>query len=307
MPLTPVSARGFRRVHAASRHLVVSVATMFVMACTRTTPGPATVPPAQPVVSPPAILPQASPTRSRLIAPDSAVYDVTSIVIGSDLDVPSAPRDSAVYRELITSTLTIGRDSSITVTAQSDSGYQLPRGRDVPPEIAARSKTAYRASVQRELPSQRMRNATVAADCSPGATLVSPVMPLLALQFAMQITREPRFGRDSLSYTTCQTGLLIRHTLHIAPDSGLTAIISRSTAGARGYVISGTIAADSSRALPMRMTGQISGSAELSSRNGVGILPAELRIKLQTDLSFQSSTRTQRLQQSSTTTFVARD
>lgn len=303
MHLTPVFARGSRRTHGTSCHLMRFAATAFLMACARTTPVPAPTTPVQPVVSPPAAAPQPIPVRSSLITPDSALYDVMSTVVGSDVDVPSAPRDSVIYRELVSSILTIGPDSSITVTAQSDSGYQLPRGRDIPPELVARARPPIRVSVQRDFLTQRVLNSTSVLECSPAATLVSPVMPTLVLQFVMQTRRESRIMRDSLSYTACQTGVLVRYTLYFASDSILPA---RSADSVFRYRITGAVAADSSRVLPMRMAGQISGDAEIRSQSTSRVLPAEVRIRLRGDLIFQSTTRTQHLQQLVTTTFAIR-
>lgn len=303
MHLTPVSARGFRRIHRALLHLGQCAATAILVACARTTPVPAPSTPVQPVVSPPPVVSQPFPIRSTLIAPDSALYDVTSTVIGSDADAPSAPRDSVIYRELVAGVLTIGQDSSITLIAQSDSGYQLPRGRDLPPELVARPRTPIRVSVTRDIRTQRILNSPGAPECSPAATLVSPVMPALLLQFVIQTTRESRTIRDSLSYTACQTGVIVHYTLYFSPDS---VSATRPADSVFRYRISGTVAADSSRVLPMRMSGQISGNAEISRHTQTRALPDEVMIRLQSDLMFQSALRTQRLQQRATTRFSIR-
>ncbi len=303
MLLTPVSARGFRRTHRALQRLIQCAATTIVIGCARTTPVPAPTTPVQPVASPPPPLSPPSPTRPITITPDSALYDVTSTVIGSDTDVASAPRDSVIYHESVASILTIGRDSSITVTVRSDSGYQLPRGRELPPEIIARPRTPIRVSVTRDLRTQRMLNGPMTSECSPAATLVSPVMPVLVVQFVTQTMRESRTMRDSLLYTACQTGIVVHYTLYFSPDSAPT---PRLTDSVFRYRIAGTVTADSSRVLPMRMSGQISGDAEISRHNTTRTLPGEVTIRLQSDLTFQSAVRTQRLHQRATTKFAVR-
>lgn len=304
MHLTPAFARGFRRTYSALSPFRQFIAIAMLAACARTTPVHAPSPPVQPAVLPPPVVSEPSPSRSTLLVPDSALYDVMSTVIGSDTEVSSAPRDSVIYREVVTSILSIGRDSSITITARSDSGYQLPRGRELPPEIVTRPRIPIRVSVQRDFRTQRLLNTSIAAECSSAATLVSPVMPTLVLQALMQTRKESRARRDSLSYSTCQAGVLVRYILHFSPDSAPT---TPSADDLFRYTITGTLAADSSRTLPMRMNGRISGDAQLTGFRNSRPLPGKVTIRLQSDLIFESAARTQRLQQLVTTIFAARD
>lgn len=303
MHLTPVSARGFRRTRRVLQRFTRCAATTIVIGCARTTPVPTPTVPVPPPGSPPPAASPATPARPTIIAPDSGLYDVTSTVIGSDADAASAPRDSVIYRELVASILTISRDSSITITVRSDSGYQLPRGRELPPEIIAKPRTPIRVSVQRDLRTQRLLNSTIAQECSSAATLVSPIMPALVLQFVMETARESRPMRDSLSYTACQAGVLVRYALNFFQESISP---TRSADSVFRYRVAGMVTADSSRTLPMRMSGQISGDAEIAHRRAVRTLPDEVMIRLQSDLVFQSAVRTQRLQQRVATRFVLR-
>lgn len=304
MHLTPAFARGFRRAYFVLPRTTRFVAIATLAACARTTPVPTPSAPVQPVAVPPPVVSEPSPNRSTLIAPDSALYDVTSTVIGSDTQVSSAPRDSVIYREVIASILTIGRDSSIAVTARSDSGYQLPRGRELPPEIITKPRIPIHVSVQRDLRTQQLLNTTIPAECSSAATLVSPVLPTLVLQSVIQRRRESRVMRDSLSYIACQAGVSVQYILRVIPESTPT---TRSSNDSLSYTITGTVVADSSRALPMRMSGQISGDAQLSGFSDARLFPAKVTINFRSDLLFQSTARTQRFHQRVTTTFAVRD
>lgn len=303
MHLTPPPARAVERTRRFHRRLVdrfrvsggvpLIIAILVVASCTT---APRVAVPAPPPAPTEPTLPSTTQTfRPSALSPDASTYDVISQVTTTETaSTGDVVRDSIEYREALHAILALSAGGLASVSLRSDSGYIVVRGRDMAPEVAARFKRPIAHVVRQSASTPRIVPDSVAGECSSVATLASPLLPALALRLALQTTKEPRAARDSLVYSSCQAGTIIRNVIEInsatfEPSSGVADTIR--------YEIRGAVAADSTRTLPMRLTGQIKGEAFLVHERLQRSLPVHAQVVLQLDLRFENSLRTQRVQQ----------
>jgi hypothetical protein len=297
MHLTP----GFLRVLRQSAGALLMGSALVVTACApRTDP-----PPALPVPVP--VEPAPPPVERRplvALAPDSATYDALSIVVTTERSPGTAVTDSVSYTESIRAVLSGDVAPRYRVTLISDSGYNLPPDRLPPPETVRKEvqpviSTRYFGAS----PTENLAQADTTVACPSQPSLVSPLLTNAIAQYLLNASRHEIVRRAALDYKVCSAGVFRTISGYIEYD------IDRNTPAQvqTSFVIQASISADSSRALPMRVSGTMMGTMTTMPGSDVHVLPDSLELQLITEIIAQSSTRMQEFQQRVTTRLIKRN
>lgn len=263
-----------------------------------------TVPPApDPVPVVPTPTPVERPPLLILVG-DSATYDVVSSVVTVEESDSGAIRDSASYTEVVRAVLTPDSTTGFRLVYTSDSGYVLPLDRSPPPETVRATKNS--VTVTHAIASDgvviRIPDDSTQL-CSSVQSLVSPLVGNVTARYlSISSSIHPR-PIGSLEYATCNAGV-IREVV------GTTQTVEmRDEATNRPslvLLVKGTIGTDSTRALPMRISGTMEGRTAATPDSGIAVLPAILEIELTSSLVAASSVKSQAFRQQVTTRFVKR-
>lgn len=289
------SRTGALRSHRISNSVLALVFATMATACT---PSPTTHP--RPTKAPPELLPPAPISlpekRSESLLPDSTEYILSATVVTTQDTPASGVTDSFTVREIVRARFRPRpQDQVILLELTSDSGYMLPQGRSLPPELLARDTLPATAAATLTWSSQgetRLAGA-LETSCTALPTLLSD---LLAAIYLRQLAASPRLGAptsptaDSLQYRTCTAGVLTAYRTAITP--------SASSVG--HLIISGVADSDSSITLPMRVHTDFRGNATVSiDTTSTSSLPLELQLDLMGRIEAQSDQRAQLFRQRS--------
>jgi hypothetical protein len=216
----------------------------------------------------------------------------------------TAATDSASYTESIRGVLSSDVAPRYRVTLISDSGYKLPADRLPPPETVRKDvqpvvSTRFFGGPTTENPAQA--DTTVACPSQP--SLVSPLLTNAIVQYLLNASRHEIERRAALDYKVCSAGVFRTISGYIEYDT------ERNTPAQTrmSFLIQASISADSSRALPMRVSGTMTGTVTTMPGTGVHVLPDSLELQLITEIIAQSSTRKQEFQQRVTTRLIKRN
>lgn len=238
------------------------------------------------------------PRRTFVLRNDSAVYEVTSTVMTSEVSGTGTVSDSVIFREMIRVSLAAAGNQRFSISFLSDSGYRLPSGRTIPLDLARKAHTPARAIATIDQTSSRVVGSVTAPDCSQHASLVSP-----ALSYIMGYAVLRRTGRgsvsDSLSYSTCSSGVVTSNHMVVMWQEETSA---DSSSGA----LRGSVSADSSRALPMKSIGRFTGTTTVLSAGDSTVLPHEFELRTETQLTVTSAAREQSFRQRVWTKLIRR-
>jgi hypothetical protein len=274
---------------------------LLVAACSRRvdipTPGPVPEPvePPTPVVEARTLL---------MLAPDSATYDAHSTVVTVERSGTGLLPDSASYSETIQATLVTDLTSRYRLKISSDSGYRLPADRQPPPETVRKDSAAITNSQLlggNEAGESIVRD--TAAPCSSKPSLVSPLLTSVLARYLLTASTSDSVRPTRLQYTICSAGVLRTVSGVLEYDVGQHAR-DRSTVV---FAIQAAIHADSSRALPMRISGTMKGNVTIQSGRDAGILPPDVELRLTSDINAASSSKSQHFEQRVTTRLLKRD
>ena len=265
---------------------VLAVSAVLLLAACARTPAPAPSAPAVPAPqAPPPTPPIAAP---RILHPDSAYYRVTSTVITAQQSTPSQPDDSISYQEDMRIHVVPQGATSFTIRLESDSGYVLGTGRVFPPETA--TALEHRNIAITTVVNSGGDAATITSALSPPCpitpTLASPLLTTLLAHVLLARYDAPATP-DSIHYVTCTAAVHITNDLrfrNFGPDH-------------LGIALEGRLLSDSSRALPMRISGITTGTATVAPDSGATVLPRLLDISLNITLTATSTIRQQHFQQ----------
>ena len=272
MHLTPGFVRMHSDWHRMTRQLLVTV---LVSACA---PSPVPTPTPEPVPAPVLPVPPVPPRIPvpRLV-PDSAQYEVQSVVVTIEDSSSTSPRQDTVrVMETIQATLVERSTGSFELVVRSDSGYRTSEARQPPPETLRQEFAVLEAVVKlnRSRLVPQMSSDSVPA-CMTSASFVSPLSVLLFARY-VQPGATPALEQDSISYRSCYAGVNREYMVKFTTVRTVE----------RPFVttIEGTLHSDSSRALPMRLTGQLNGFASALPANIEAPLPFTMTLDLTADL-----------------------
>lgn len=296
MHLTPVPA-AFKRssprhshaCHNVIQHYVRVVAVVFAAGALATA---CTSRPAQTIQLPlpvPDTLQAVPPTLHKTsIQADSDTYLITVRTRTTEDPPDNTPPDSVTLHEIVTISLApVASGDGFILRVHSDSGMVLPTNRIPPPETLEipRHSTTATAYVSFRSPS-RLSESTNSLLCPRTPTLVSQLIPTVISRFIT--SRFSAFeASDSTIYSTCIGGLSVRNLLiFTSPPTNI-------------YTSQFTISSssDSSRVLPMHITGNTSGKATVAPDSSATVLPSYLAVTLDLTLDAKSTQRKQRLHQ----------
>jgi len=211
--------------------------------------------------------------------------------------------DSTTYAETIRAVLTSDTALRFRLTLTSDSGYGLPRDRQPPPEAIRKSPQAIVSSQQldddvREAPPDEDSTAL----CPSKPSLVSPLLTGVMAQYLVHASQVQAVRRTMLQYRACPAGVL-RHIAGFIERDALDGA-DRPPLVLR---LQATIRTDSSRALPMRISGAMQGTATAMPASDIAVLPRSLELTFTSQFTAESSTKEQRFEQRVTTRLTKRN
>ncbi len=265
---------------------VLAVSALLLLTACARTPAPAPPAPAVPAPQPPPPTPPIA--VPKILHPDSAYYRVTSTVITAQQSTPSQPDDSVSYQENMQIHVVPQGATSFTIRLESDSGYVLGTGRVFPPETV--TALGYRNVAIATRVNSGGEAATITSAVTPPCpitpTLASPLLTTLLARFLLARYAAPA-ASDSIHYLTCTAGVQITNDIrlrHLGPEH-------------LAIALEGRFLSDSSRALPMRISGITTGTATVAPDSGATVLPQLLDISLNITLTATSTIRQQQFQQ----------
>jgi len=271
MHLTPGFLERIRRSQNLFRLLsVLLVAT----ACSRRPPASTPLPEPVPQEADSIVLPLVQVVR---LSPDSADYTIHSQTITTEITTSPFVVDTLKLEELVHMTLIPVADGRIELTLSSDSGYDAGPNRLPPPETiqSVRGRVVLHTRLSAGHPVE-VHRVDQADSCAGAMTLISPLVSAAMTWFVAQITNHGS-PNDSLSYSTCSAGIVRRHRLSFE--------IVHAAADSLRILLSGTVLADSSRALPMLLRGTLNGKGTALPSRGSAVLPRWVLLDLLVELS----------------------
>lgn len=267
MYLTP----GFLRSRVTWKSCAAILGVLLLAACSPpSNPVPAPLP--VPLPAPPHV-PVTTPIPVPILAEDSADYFIRTLVLTTQDSLGvTVRRDSLVATERAHALVALNNGMTFSLRVRSDSGYRISTDRMPPPETV---RTAYsgvdvQTALQRVHLAMRFNTDTL-APCSAFPSLISPLSASLLARYLVADS-SVSIQTDTVTFSTCDAGV-----------SRAYSVVLRSTrdlANPFESKIVGEFHADSSRALPMRLTGNLTGTASVSPNTGELPLPESLRIRL---------------------------
>lgn len=252
------------------------VSMLLVTACApapKSTPEP--LPPPLPVPPP---SPVTIPVPLPVLAEDSANYVIRTVVLTTqDSAATTVRRDSLLATERVRAQLVPRREATFSLKVHSDSGYRISTDRMPPPETNRSDFSPVELEVELHQAQFAMRfNTDTLAACSAFPSLVSP---LSAAIFARYLAPDQMMvaQRDTISFSACDAGVSRRYKVVIQS--------TRSSQDPFKSKIQGTFHTDSSRALPMRVSGNVAGEATVIPGIGERSLPEVVRVHLAIELT----------------------
>lgn len=230
------------------------------------TPFPAPLP-----VPPPA--PVAIPIPVPILAEDSAEYLIRTFVLTTQDSLGATiRRDSLVATERANAFVTSTRAGTFSLSVRSDSGFRISTDRMPPPETVRSAFSVVEVHSELQQPRLVTRfNTDTLAPCSAVPSLVSPLsVSILARYLTPDTSASAQI--DTISFNVCDAGVSRQYE-----------VVLRSTRDVQNPFDSkllGNFHADSSRALPMKITGSLIGRASISPNTRNLPLPDSLRIHL---------------------------
>lgn len=291
MHLTP----GFVRAPCHAVRTLAAVTALSMAACGRR---PEPMPPVPvPVPAAPTPIPT-EPASLLILAADSAWYDVSSTVTTTERSAATSRIDSASYTEAMRLVLmidaTAGGPGTFRLRLLSDSGYALPIDRSAPPETI-RKDTLPMISEQLLESNGTVRHAANADStvCRSTSSLVSPLLTSSIALYLSRASHALAAASTELSYRICSAGVerhLVGTINHQGGTSGVRTSPTRIGIDAR-------IDTDSSKALPMHLTGTLTGTATITAAEESYVLPTSILVETHSLFTAQSSIRQQRFEQ----------
>lgn len=244
--------------------------------------------------SPPLALPDsvAQPLPvAPIIRADSAQWFVHASVLTVER-APGVTRDSTTYEETLHSLVVVLSDSSAELTIWADSGMRVAMMDSVQSTPRQAPASIPPARLRYQLGPRTVTHLTQdpTNECSATASLLSP---LLGRLLAYTLIPSAISIADTLQFATCRADARITTRYVLQNDQPST----NSTA-LRQISITGHLAADSTRFLPMHLRGDVSGSAHFVQSHDSSSHP--LQLTLTSNLQFTSPVRAQQLQQTTT-------
>jgi len=244
---------------------------------------------------PPLPLPVARPDSTHALVPhtapfrhDSAHYLIDALIVTTEQG-PTTRRDSSLYRENIEVRVTPRSDSVAEVTFTAADGFRRimrdSTTASTTPEPHKHVPVAIRVVLQHDR--------VLEVDGSQYSSCPSPqsfLTPFLAHLLASPTTSVAGVHVDTIDYTLCMADVLV-HSQYVLARS-----YQQEPQGDRTFHISAVLSADSTRYLPMRIAGTVTGTATLQN---AAATPSSLHVQvlLTADLRFTSVQRTQHVSQ----------
>lgn len=258
-------------------------------------PAPLPVPlPAPPIV--PVTMPIPTPT----LAEDSADYFIRTLVLTTQDSLGvTVRRDSLLATERAHALVALNQGTTFSLGVRSDSGYRISTDRMPPPETVRPAYSGVEGQTALERSQLAVRfNSDTLAPCTVFPSLLSPLSVSLLARYLVADT-SVSIQTDTVSFSACDAG--VSRTYRVVLRS------TRDLANPFESKIVGEFHADSSRALPMRLAGNLIGAASVIPNTTQLPLPESLRIKLTIRLTataeLSGSRRVQSYQQEVETVF----
>lgn len=271
------------------RAIVTFLPALLFAACRSTPPVPQPPAPVDTVITPPQ--PLLSPPAT--LQPDSTWYITHSLTITRESGAELV--DSARYQERIHAVLHNATASRWVLTLQSDSGHRrvLPMQNSTDSLIAPTSDTT---SLSLRVLLDVEQGASIPLEpsrtCISARSLLSPLITAILTRHLLQI---PRNTPELLRYVTCYLELSTVTSVQLSPTDEQSS--NNGILQSRTRV---SLSADSSKFLPMNLSGSFTGAVQSFGRRYQ--LPDSMKIITTGELLFRSSAREQRIQQSVETT-----
>lgn len=247
--------------------------------------------PQLPPVQPPVARPDSARAPVQPTAPfrhDSAHYLIDALIVTTEEAAITRP-DSSSYRENIHVRVTPRSDSVAEVTLTAADGFRRTMGDSttapMAPELHKHIPVAIRVVLQQD--------GVLEVDGSQYSSCPSPqsfLTPFLARLLASASISAPGIRADTIGYTICMSDVSI-HSEYVLITSH-----QQKSQGDRTIDISATLSADSTRYLPMRIAGTVTGTATLQN---AAATPRSLHVQvlLTADFRFTSAQRIQHISQ----------
>lgn len=267
MHLTP----GFLSLRTIWERRATILGALLLAAC-----APASKPVPTPVSAPlpvPPPTPVTIPIPVPTLAEDSADYLIRTIVLTTQDSLGAMiRRDSLTATERVHALVTSTQAKTFSLSMRSDSGYRISTDRMPPPETVRSALSAVEVHSELQRPGLAVRfNTDTLPPCSAFQSLVSPLSASILTRYLLPDT-SASVQTDTISFTACDAGVSRQYQ-----------IVLRSTRNLQRPFESqflGDFHADSSRALPMRIAGNLAGEASITPSTSNRPLPESVRIHL---------------------------